>query len=396
MNKKVKSIAFRAEIVGNGGVNYDDLDTQKWAYMKQKFAPPIRTNNYSLHKANYYRKKEVTGDTVEEYLERVLKIDYGCLREAIFNNVQPIYKTDIFRDKKFFSVISKPSFLIRGFLFASTKWGALKRKSPLSFPGAEEGGGAYPTLAVGSSRDVVSRVKKNGEPTEPEENSNENEKTEYVKSDLSLFYKETMGKTQYSTTGFLDLGEMAFIPTDDRYLRMAVPFDHIDEFVTSFEKSIGHCGAVRGGFEKIGSEIPNMERGIHMSDNQVLAMTKYFFRLLINTKIVRAGGMAEVSRISYRFIYEDDINSRIICDSVSFEEFGNGIITNINDVDNINFDFSPSYVRIEDDLLEQWIKEQDSLDEDGRILRKEREELELKKKEETKKKKQAKKDKQED
>ena len=362
-SKKVRTLAVQVEFKGKGGVNYDSSD-QKWVFNKLPNMPRVSNDNVKLHKGNYYN----TMVNNESVLVKKQKLSADCIREAIFHDKMPIYNSSLYMNPKFCSIIASPSFLLRGYMFAETEKGfPLKRKSPFIISAAEQTSEAVATLEVGTTRDGVAFEDK-GE-------------LHYKLSELSLRSKENFGDITYVATGFIDLGELALIVADDRYLRQAIDRDLVSEFKNSLEKNLKTNGVEEGFFEKINSETKSMEYGLHMTSAQVNYIVNYLFKLIFQTRIARATGFAEVSKLSYKYMYEGDITSKVITDATSYTEF---------DGTELSFDFAPAYVKVSDSVAMEWKKSCSSIDAQILTERKAKKEEKDKDKEAKKKEREAK------
>lgn len=346
--KRVRSIAFKVKLQGAGGVNYDDTDVQKYLYNRLPGMSNISTkyNNCNLHKGNYYavNAKDKDGNDTTEVLKK-LKISSQCLRANIFKDAQPVYKSDIHMDERFVKFIASKSAVVKGYMFTSTAQGTLKRKSPFTLIDAEQVSDTVASINVGTSRDSAKSIDDDG-----------NESTE--KTSTTLYYREHFGKITYEASGVIDLAELAFISFDDRYLRKACSSDYIQQYQDYIDTATGIKESTRGYFEKALADIQSMELGLLLSNNQVVELVRYIFGLILNTEIRSAYGFAEVTGLSIRYIYQDDLNSKCIDMDKPVESFGN-LIT---DPSMISFEYAPAYTKVEDSVADAWVKNWEKID----------------------------------
>ena len=346
--KKVRSIAFKVRLQGAGGVNYDDTQLQKYHYNRLAGMAGINTqyDNCNLHKGNYYAVEglDKEGKVTTEIMKK-LKISAQCLRANIFKNVQPVYKSDIHMDERFIKFISSKSAVLKGYMFPSTAQGSLKRKSPFTIIDAEQISATISSINVGTSRDSSKVIDEDG-----------NETTK--KTETTLYYREQFGEITYEASGIIDLAELAFISFDDRYLRKACSSDYIEQYQKYIDDATGYKESARGYFEKAMADIRSMELGLLLSNNQVVELVRYIFTLILNTEIRSAYGFAEVTGVSIRYIYQDDINSKCIDMTKPVETFG----TVITDPSTIHFEFDPAYARVEDSVADAWVKDWEKID----------------------------------
>ena len=301
MSKPVVSIKFKVHMSGVDGVNFDKAESQIGAFCR---LPHIRidtkNSNNKLHKGNFYVDTSFDADgNKKETVSKKQKISAECLKQAVFANAQPVYLSSIVHNEHFNEIIASRSALLRGYMFALSSTMSIKRKSPVMMYAPEQVTDttyALSTMQILTSRDVGKSKDENNEDVDK-------------KSDLTMAFKESFGKIEYLSRGAIDINELRFLSMESRFLRPCCKVDDTSRAAYTAEIMKRYSGAEpveTGFFAKIGSDIPTAEEGLQLPDAAVVDLVRYFFQELLNTRIDRNSGYAEVVGVDICPVFEGD------------------------------------------------------------------------------------------
>lgn len=283
---KIKNIIFKIELEGEGVVNFDGKESRwiinKYCDSASHSIYGSKNNNITCAKSDY--KVIGTDETDNPVYKRTLKISSNCLRHSIFENDYDVTNGSIMRNDNFMSYyVSSSAALLRGYMFATEKR-TLKRKSPIT---------------------ITSALETSGSTIIPDLHSVSGDKSEN-----SLFYIETTGKTKYEAKGNINLKELEFLSCDDFFDRRAVDNAWIEgdngmlnnAFMTRYNEipyTLGWYTATANAFTKhIG------EYGLHFNDKFRKFLIIEFFKRLLHVNITRAGAFAKVSKVYVKPVYD--------------------------------------------------------------------------------------------
>jgi len=327
--KKAKSILFEVEIEGQGIVNYDSVN-QKKLLAKTRLGSSIeyRFNNTTFAKKNLYEGEEGK-------IDYKIKISSDCLRNGLFSKDMVAQSPNLIHHKTFLmTFLGSPVSILRGYMFFGTSE-AYKKKSPITIVDAEQ---------TCNALSIIETFAKSGEKAivKPEEEADEKVtedkgEKEDTKSDNTFFKKETIGNIKYATRGSLNLNELQFVSVDTIYDRMALNPDDFPLYKSFLNSQISNFNSEIGYYKMANtiSEVP--ELGFRFSNENVVSLTKEFFKRLQNLSINRNSAYAKTAKVRYKIVYdvvEDTFDNRS----------GWVEINNLNTVDKMNFDMEDAYV----------------------------------------------------
>lgn len=203
----------------------------------------------------------------------------------------------------------------------------LKRKSPVIITDAEQTDGSLPTIDLHSTSGAK-RTKESDDDA----------------SDTSLFYRETVGRVEYSFKGAITLPDLQFISLSDTFDRMAVnPDDFEALYRPHLEERLKSKVADRG-FYMINSAVNAIpEEGILLTREQTAFLVREFFTRLLRLTITRnASGYASLSGLQAKLV-RDPITDRMD------DEAGWNRIENVGDLGLTPEDIVVAFTRISDD-----------------------------------------------
>lgn len=279
----IKSIKFNITLSGNGVVQTDWKD-QKFIYNQcEKIASVGNNNNNTFAKANYYKDDEGK-------ISRKIKISSDGLRHAIHIGGHDKHVQNIDTDKLWVPYISSVDSFLRGYMRPAKE----KKKSVYCITSAEIVNGAIPTMDVHSK-------------------SGEREVT-------SLFYRENIGKTVYSASGFINIKDLRFISVSDVYDRRMVQDDDAKDYRVLLSKNINSDIPEIGYYNLKNSSYIIPERGIVLTDDNCRFLISSLFKKISNIMIYKScGGYAKTEKLEIELVSSFDD------EPIKFTIFENGV-----------------------------------------------------------------------
>jgi len=313
-NKGVHTVAFRIKMRGEGIVNFDSNDQK---YVNNSVKNRLQGQR---HENALYGKKNFYGDDYKN------KTSSSCMKQAIFSRIVPVQSPIVSQNNELLnSFIAHPANVLKGYMFVTKSKTTVGRKSPLMIGQMEVCNDVKSTMEVNS---------KSG-----------------VKDSNSLFYKETIGKTEYQGISFIDLDELQFMSCDQMFDRFNFNSDHFDlykEFMNlhmDFDNELDYYQMASSAYQ-----IP--ELGFKFTDDQINFMVKLFLRELFQLNIQRRDAYAEVYSVEMKTISDP------LRDRVSDNE--GWVSINADSIDSLNLTTHPCYVVSNDEealLRREKIKE---------------------------------------
>ena len=282
-SKKIKSIAFRMQLEGNGVVNFDG-DEQKNIL---KFQCGTSINDAGGKHGNYkFAKKEFFELPKEEQTERKkfgyrLKISSECLRHAIFN--EPYNPAMVTTDPILAHHTFSPSRLLQGWMWtypSGTRPTIIKR-SALSMSHASSD--AVPFLEI-QTQDI------------PKEKTNDDSST-------SLYYRENVGHVTYNVDGFIDIERLQFLSADPFFGRMAVDASWMEGNDCLMDKTFmnlyGRVPYKKGWWQSTTALLSRYvgEYGVKFDNEFVASLLKELLKRLLHINITRSTAYAKTAKL---------------------------------------------------------------------------------------------------
>lgn len=316
-NKGIKKVAFRAILKGEGVVNFDHADMQKYFMEKHqmKFLNIGRfNNNYKPAKKSFYSEIVDGKEVVKAYL----KISTQSMRRNVFGNRNFIH-LDWQKQQSALARIATPQEYTRGYMAAnSEKWSFNKTS------------GVYISPAIDKKAIIVPEWGVNGNEIKPKKNDDE--------KSTSIYIIDVTGETEYEVHGF-------YRPKFDQFLcldpagRIGFP-SHLcqsdsDEtlLAQAFIQKYGRKPYTWGHYV-LNSEHPSRYQVGCMFDNDYINfLFKTFIDDLKNFEVGdRTTGYCMLDKLEIAFIYEGGTPER----EYKWQ--------NINDVDlSQTFNFHPFF-----------------------------------------------------
>ena len=312
---RVRGIVVDWVFSGSGGVNFDSPD-QKYYWKRIKGASGTFDNNQKFHKGNYYS----AGDDSTALVKK-LCVSPDFIRHHMFEEEHPNHPQQVASTPELFHEwITKRTSVLRGYLITDFQGASYKRASAISIPSAEQ-----------SSADTISIMSvgsKSGE-----------------RSDTSFRFTETFGDIEYRLKGygFINTDELQFISSDMNYDRPAFCEDRATEYLKGLENSLGSSVGDVKFYKKVGAAV-SCEKGIVLSNDQVVDLVKYALKKMLTFSVRKAGGCIETKSLRIRFVTDEDPMSRLA--KRSEDEFKD--ITSMKDIDDLNFDVYESYAVLDE------------------------------------------------
>jgi len=302
----IRSIYFRAKIVGRGIVNYDSKDSVTIVRRCfPEFSAVFNNNgkqakNIMLAKHEYTYKTDSNGNRIKKTFdngdevyecEAKVKISAECLRSHILGDDFPFHNNDIVHaPTALVKLLASPANLLKGHMFTIKDDSTLKRKSPVNTCDAVQTSETHPNFEVHSARVPKNRKKSNDD-----------------EGNTSLYYKESVGDIEYLFEGSIDIDNLQFISLSNRYDRMAVHPDHVEFFIKNLSKNLGSEVSDWGWYQKktAVNELP--EEGILLSQEQCLFLVKEFLKRLMSLRIEKTKAYARVEDVKIMYL-KDPLN----------------------------------------------------------------------------------------
>lgn len=274
--KKVKGILFNFELVGNDIVNFDSKD-QRFQWNQLVGKQHCNYDNVNFAKKNWY-----IDDNGK--LTYKIKISSDCLRNAIFKGDFQCQSPNIADNELIFlNFLSSPASILRGYMLTTKKY-PYKKKSPVTITEAEQTCGAVSNIEIGSTSGLKI--------------ADEN------KSDITLYYHESVGNIKYSGTGAIDLKELQFLSMDQVFDRMALNSDLFGDYSNFLKTKLSSFNSTPKYYYIDGTSVKIPELGVVFSDEDVVSLVKEFFKRLLSLNISRRSSYVKISGLKIKFIYD--------------------------------------------------------------------------------------------
>lgn len=247
-------------------------------------------DNVTYAKGNFVVVNDTAGKPVLDKngvpkLRKILKISGDGLRHAIHAAAMPAHTPNILMsDAARVYFLANADTLLRGWFAASSQE---RKRSAYALTSAED---PNAVLTVEMFSNSAPKVSKDAQ-AENEDGT--------IKSDTSLFARETTGNTNYNATGFIDIDELRFISVSDIYGRRAVSDDVAEAYRRALSANLGsEVDKPRYWRRRDGaSSIP--ERGILLTDAQVQHLVTYLLKRMSEIRIVKSqSGYASTTGIA--------------------------------------------------------------------------------------------------
>lgn len=315
--KKVKSILFKVEMDGEGIVNFDSGD-QKFINKQTDLKGHLIYNNVSYAKKNYYAAG--LDDKGNPKLDYKIKISADCLRHEIFSKYTVSQTPNLIHSKPLLlSYIASPVSVLRGYLFANTRE-TIKRKGAITLTDMEQTNNAV------SFVETFSRSGKKDSDTDDDV------------SDTSFFKKERVGKITYAGRGVIDLSELQFVSTDAIFDRYAFNPDDFAIYKSLMNSHLDDNFTSELGYYNMASNVDKLpEFGYKFSNTNILKLVKIFMSDLRRAQIKRNTGIANVTKVQYKFVYD------VLEDTFNNPDNWISLDTQV-DIDAIDFETIDTYV----------------------------------------------------
>lgn len=289
----MKQVFFKLKLSGNGCVNFDDSAKQAELLSKLGILNGKTTGNIKLAKKviSDTGKKDEKGNPIYDYK---VKISADCLRHHTFEHEVDVVTPAVqMLDTMYCNYLLSNVGITRGYMFAlsSDVGKSLKRKSPLT---------------------IVDAIQTNGAKSQMFEVGT----TSGPRTDTSLFSCEKVGEIEYETHGVIDLKTLSFISADEKFDRMGLYTEWIDNgLIDKVMKS--HYGEnaqyETGFFVSNAKYLTNTfaECGVRLGDNVVTQLVRYILRSLLGIDIRRNNAWARAVSLEVKNVnnpLEDTFN----------------------------------------------------------------------------------------
>lgn len=291
----MKQVFFKLKLSGNGCVNFDDSAKQAELLSKLGILNGKTTGNIKLAKKviSDTGKKDEKGNPIYDYK---VKISADCLRHHTFEHEVDVVTPAVqMLDTMYCNYLLSNVGITRGYMFASSRDAGktLKRKSPLT---------------------IVDAIQTNGAKSQMFEVGT----TSGPRTDTSLFSCEKVGEIEYETHGVIDLKTLSFISADEKFDRMGLYTEWIDNgLIDKVMKS--HYGEnaqyETGFFVSNAKYLTNTfaECGVRLGDNVVTQLVRYILRSLLGIDIRRNNAWARAVSLEVKNVnnpLEDTFNDK--------------------------------------------------------------------------------------
>ena len=268
----VRSIWGKVRMVGRGIVNYDGKDARyavrEWI---GHYVAALSFDNVKVAKHSVRKIGEKDGKPV--YQLRI-KVSSACLRHSLFEADQPFHNPGIMHaPKALLRLIASVAGLLRGYMFESKGCVGIKRKSPLLVTDAEQVNDTVSTFDIGAQ--CAPKVEK--------EDADE-------ASGLTMHYKEAICEVVYEFDFAIDLNLLQFISLDNRYDRLAVDPNYLEDYRACLTRTLGSQAPDKKWYMYKTATNGLPEEGILLTREQVVVLVQEVFQRLLGLCIQRGGG----------------------------------------------------------------------------------------------------------
>jgi hypothetical protein len=278
----LKSIDFVCQTSGKGIVQFDSSDQKFMIKSTGTDFDYMRHDNVKIAKHHYYGVINAAGEVKRE---RKLSLSADGIRHYIFSQAFPFQNTLIqYNDELLYCCLGSQEALLRGYLFASTNAGTLKKSSCIMLTDAEQISNGVSIFEVGSS----SGPKEETAVDDP--------------AGIGLYYKENIGEVTYEFEGGIDFKELQFISLSQVFGRMAMNPDKLDIANKYLEKRLGSPLQKPGYYLLKDSVMLIPEYGILLTPDQMVTLTKTFFSHLLRFNIIKSKAYTRISSLKIRYI----------------------------------------------------------------------------------------------
>lgn len=314
--KKVLSIYFRANLQGEGIVNYDSNDQKKIFNEYNVNHMKTTYENHMFAKKSFYLDEDGN-------LQWKIKISDDCLRKNLFPNIQAQTPNIVHSPEILIPYLASPEIILKGVLFAD-KNENIKRKSAFKIE---------PAIQTNNAVSNMETFSRSGEKISRDENNST--------KDNSFFNKEMIGHIEYETKGCIKLDELQFVSMSPVLDRRFFNPDYFEKFKKYLNLRLKNFNSELKYYKKknVIHDIP--ELGFVFSNENMNDLIKFLFTKIYDLKIWTKGAHAEVVKLEYKVVY-DSIENKIYDDEDWIT------ISNIKDIDNMNFDIEQFYEEVID------------------------------------------------
>ncbi len=317
----------------------------------------IQYDNILFLKGNWYKTDRFVtykdGRTVPIYEKKIcLSMDF--MRHNIFQNDFPYQSPNLYAYLDYyFHMRAQVGSILRGEM--STDLG-FKKKSSISITPAEQTNNAVATFEFCSrsgsrgipkveekekeelAEDVVDDEDAEGKDAEGKDVAVNKE----ALADNSVFQRETVGRITYSGKGAVDFFEMCFLSLSEHYDRLSSDIDSFNNlFRPKLEKTIGSVSDPKYYIIK-NSAILTPELGVVLNNDQILFLTREFFKRLLRFRVTKAGGYVEMTGVRIKYVV-NPLKDRMNSDDGWIDLKG------IDDIMDINFQCEQFYEERDDE-----------------------------------------------
>jgi hypothetical protein len=290
--KKVKLIVLNHTVSGFGIVNKEGTDgvyNYNRAVKSQGAGQFIDSEhkNTTIAKANYYKN----GDKID----RIIKVSSQCVGHNIYGSVHNVLINE--DATTFLAYAASKEGILRGYFRGKKGDDSAKKKGAVTITDVELDKDAMDNVAV-------SQIEAHG-------NSG-------AKTDNSLYYTETLGRTHYSGKIFIDVSELQVMSCSDTFDRQSIP----TKLQPFFEKQLAANGIE---FKKVPLKKKNdiqPESCYMFSYRTVNELVNYFITRLTKLLTRNSTSMVEHESVTAQFITDEGDHYDVkIVDGKLAEEF---------------------------------------------------------------------------
>ena len=319
--KNVKSIGLKIRFKGNGCVNWDSNEA-RFALMNLGLVKSKLNENIKVAKREILN---IGDEPVFKY-----KVSSECIGRGMYENVIPAENQAISTvPSVLYSAIANWAYISRGYMFTRGEGKpALKKKGCIHLCDAVE---------VGNPRkQVVMEVHSN-------KSSREVSTEDGAKGSTSFYQQENVGECIYESLGFIDLGELQFIPDDPTYDRVGLAlFDECAEkkvFLSALAQNFpSMSGKDFGYYYSEGSYTKDEwgEHGIKLSKEAVNEIVKNIIKAILNVNILRR-------HATFR---TESVEIEVVTDGGS--EF---VEVDLGNIDSFSFEYADKYIESDEEKI---------------------------------------------
>lgn len=302
----MRNLEFKLDLEGQGIVNFDANDYQKWILSKMMHTK--LNDNVKVGKKFFFEKESVDeeGNPVKEY-QFIPFIDANSIRKQLFGKAIDAYiakHTELFLDQA-----ATWQNIVRGWVVTGQDKDTVARKGAICITDFLLNGDKKnnPNIVIGTSDSIDPTTSK--------------------RSETSMFFTEKLGETKWCGHGNIDISQLMFISASEEAGRAAVKPENLDNYADCLRNRFGDKFNGKIGYYRTGqSSVP--EIGILLNEEMGAFIIRKVLESMLSLSINRAQSYAKTAKLQVRVLNSPfdnpewiDIKTREDIENLKLENF---------------------------------------------------------------------------